>query len=287
MSAGPGAPADTPLPARNILAGIEMVGIDIDGTLLDASHHVRPEVAAAFAAARVARLLLVLASARSPTALASVLADLGHSGPAICFSGAWTGEIGAAGPLGTTAELTLPLATAGAIATAATAAGIVPSWHTAGTWAVTAMGPTVEREMAVTHEEPLVSADLAALGAPSKILLIGPRPTLLALRAALLPAHGAAFNAVFSHDTYLEFLPKRADKGTALLALAAGRGLSSTQVAAVGDGENDLGMIRAAGLGVAMGNAIPQVHEAAAWRVASNEHAGVAELINAVLWARG
>jgi Cof subfamily protein (haloacid dehalogenase superfamily) len=278
---------DPGAPARARLAAIELVGIDIDGTVLDASHHVRPEVAAAFAAARAAQLLLVLASARSPRALANILADLDHSGPAICFSGAWTGAVDATGPLSTAAEMTLPLATAAAIAAAATAAGIVPSWHTASTWAVPDMGPTVEREIAVTHEQPVLTADLAATGAPNKILLIGPRPTLLALHATLRPTHGENFNAVFSHETYLEFLPRQADKGTALLACAAERGLLPAQIAAVGDGENDIGMIRAAGLGVAMGNAIPAAQDAAAWTIASNEQAGVADLIFALLAARG
>ena len=49
---------------------------------------------------------------------------------------------------------------------------------------------------------------------------------------------------------------------------------------ACGDSDNDLAMIRAAGLGVAMGNAEPEVKAAADVIVADNNHDGVAEAIH-------
>ena len=45
---------------------------------------------------------------------------------------------------------------------------------------------------------------------------------------------------------------------------------------AVGDSGNDLSMIQAAGLGVAMGNAMPEVLAAADVTTADNNHDGVA-----------
>ena len=48
---------------------------------------------------------------------------------------------------------------------------------------------------------------------------------------------------------------------------------------AFGDGENDLSMIRQAGLGVAMANGVPAVKEAAEYVTLSNEEAGVAAAI--------
>ena len=46
-----------------------------------------------------------------------------------------------------------------------------------------------------------------------------------------------------------------------------------------GDGGNDLGMVANAGLGVAMGNAVPAVAAAAHVVVGSNDDHGVAEAI--------
>src|SRR5699024_6428411 len=47
-------------------------------------------------------------------------------------------------------------------------------------------------------------------------------------------------------------------KGQALLTLAETLGFSRDQVMACGDSDNDLAMLRMAGLGVAMGNAEPE-----------------------------
>ena len=65
-------------------------------------------------------------------------------------------------------------------------------------------------------------------------------------------------------------------KGTGLLALAEKLGLRRDQVMAMGDSGNDLSMIQAAGLGVAMGNATPEVLAAADAVTADNNHDGVA-----------
>ena len=52
------------------------------------------------------------------------------------------------------------------------------------------------------------------------------------------------------------------------------------QVIAIGDGYNDLSMIKFAGLGIAMGNAQEPIKKAADYITLSNEEDGVAEAIN-------
>lgn len=56
---------------------------------------------------------------------------------------------------------------------------------------------------------------------------------------------------------YLEFLNRNTDKGVALAGLARGLGLDMAQVMAMGDGDNDATMLKAAGWGVAVANATP------------------------------
>lgn len=67
-----------------------------------------------------------------------------------------------------------------------------------------------------------------------------------------------------------------ATKGRALKALCAVLGIALSDVLAFGDGSNDLDMIRTAGIGVAMGNAVEDVKAAADWVAPNNEEAGVA-----------
>lgn len=70
----------------------------------------------------------------------------------------------------------------------------------------------------------------------------------------------------------------KANKGAALLTLAEKLGIAPEETAAFGDGSNDLSMIRAAGTGIAMGNAVPPVKAAADRVTAGNDEDGVAVL---------
>ena len=74
-----------------------------------------------------------------------------------------------------------------------------------------------------------------------------------------------------------------ADKGRALLALADHLGISQQQTMAFGDGTNDLSMLLAAGCSVAMGNAHPSVKAAADLVTADNDSDGVALVIERLL----
>ena len=74
-----------------------------------------------------------------------------------------------------------------------------------------------------------------------------------------------------------------ANKGAALEALCRHLGVAMEETVAFGDGTNDLTMLRAAGLGVAMANAAPEVKAAADRVTDDNEHAGVAKVINEFL----
>lgn len=67
-----------------------------------------------------------------------------------------------------------------------------------------------------------------------------------------------------------------ATKGQALKALCSALDIDLGDVLAFGDGSNDLDMLRTAGIGVAMGNAVEEVKAAADWVAPNNEEAGVA-----------
>ena len=70
-------------------------------------------------------------------------------------------------------------------------------------------------------------------------------------------------------------MPKGIDKARSLARLLEVLGLDREQMIACGDGYNDLTMIKYAGLGVAMENAVLPVRQAADYITASNNHDGV------------
>ncbi|MGN0852819.1 MAG: Cof-type HAD-IIB family hydrolase [Kiritimatiellia bacterium] len=77
----------------------------------------------------------------------------------------------------------------------------------------------------------------------------------------------------------LELNRTTACKGVALERFAGALGLTLANCMAVGDGGNDLSMIEAAGIGVAMANACPAVLAAADYTTRSNDEDGVARAL--------
>ncbi len=79
--------------------------------------------------------------------------------------------------------------------------------------------------------------------------------------------------------TNLEVTAGTATKGNALLHLGGLLGIKQEEIMACGDSENDLEMLKAVGVGVAMGNAVPEILEAADYVTLTNREDGVAAAI--------
>ena len=88
----------------------------------------------------------------------------------------------------------------------------------------------------------------------------------------------------FRYETWGAFrecavLNREASKRNALARLCADFQFAREAVLAIGDSRNDLPMLRWAGVGVAMGNAAPEVKEAVRYVTASNAEDGVARAL--------
>lgn len=88
------------------------------------------------------------------------------------------------------------------------------------------------------------------------------------------------FSVLRSAPYFLEFLNKRVNKGSGIELLAEKLGIMPKEIICVGDAGNDIHMIKYAGLGVAMDNAVPEVKEIADFITKSNCNNGVAHVIN-------
>ena len=74
-------------------------------------------------------------------------------------------------------------------------------------------------------------------------------------------------------------MPQNVDKAQSLLKLLTMLGISSEEMICCGDGFNDISMIQAAGLGVAMENAQDTVKQAADYVTRSNDEEGILHVI--------
>jgi len=81
----------------------------------------------------------------------------------------------------------------------------------------------------------------------------------------------------------LEVFDPSVNKWQGIMQVARRHGISPNEIIAIGDDINDLHMIRHAGLGVAMGNARPQVQQAAKLVIGSNQQEGLACFLEELL----
>ncbi|WP_297631074.1 Cof-type HAD-IIB family hydrolase [uncultured Clostridium sp.] len=87
------------------------------------------------------------------------------------------------------------------------------------------------------------------------------------------------YEVVCSNEYNFEIMKKGTTKGSAVENLAKRLSIPLSEVMCIGDGENDLSMLKIAGTSVAMGNAPEYVKEAATFITDSNNNSGVAKAI--------
>ena len=97
----------------------------------------------------------------------------------------------------------------------------------------------------------------------------------------ILRSHKRAgeFDFIRSERTLFEILPKGVNKGLALTKIAEHLGVDKKHSIAVGDYNNDIGMFRAAGIGIAVANACQAALDAADLVTVSNEEHAIAKII--------
>jgi Cof subfamily protein (haloacid dehalogenase superfamily) len=161
--------------------------------------------------------------------------------------------------------------------------GAVPFFCFADGFRGETLSPDIISQFA-PYEEPLpmLVPDIACLAAsrPLKTFLYTPHGSYERVwKAAQLQLAGRA--TVTAGDEHsIELLPLGASKGEALRTLAVHLGVSLADTAAIGDGRNDIAMLRAAGRSAAMADARPEVRAAAEFVVSSNQNEGVLEALD-------
>ena len=99
------------------------------------------------------------------------------------------------------------------------------------------------------------------------------------LYTTLLKEYGARFDVTCSASSLVEVSPLGDNKGAALEFLAKHFGIDIKDSVAIGDNLNDLSMIKIAGTGIAVGNAVQALKDAADYVSVTNDEGAVAEVI--------
>lgn len=114
----------------------------------------------------------------------------------------------------------------------------------------------------------------------TKCLMTGTQAQLRAVQQKVKQLAGNELDCFFSSQIFMEVVKKGVSKGNIMAKTAEKAGVPLASVIAIGDSDNDLSMIRRAGLGVAVANAEEEV-KAAAHYVTQNrcENDAIAEVI--------
>lgn len=112
---------------------------------------------------------------------------------------------------------------------------------------------------------------------------------LMADLAAAFPNGQVKFNPIYAPNYGLhvvECFAPQVNKWHGLSWLMERWGVSANEVVAIGDDVNDLEAISRAGLGIAMGNAVPAIRRAAKWHAPHHDACGLATAIEDLLSGR-
>jgi Cof subfamily protein (haloacid dehalogenase superfamily) len=267
------------------MMNIKLIAFDIDGTILDDQKRLVSENREAFQEAQRKGLLLCIASGRMLSTIELVEKQLGVDCVIIAYNGGMiAGRRSEGRPL--LGHQPVPAeATDFLIGFAREHNYLLNFYHQDLLYAedAQAANPLLALYSRRTGARYQLVADL-------KTAFPGITPTKLILLAdalecdRLLPDLRCRLEGraciVKSEPEYLEITAPGIDKGSALPVIARRYGISTGEIMAVGDAENDIGMLRAAGLGVAVANASPEV-KACANRVTerTNNDGGAAEAI--------
>jgi Cof subfamily protein (haloacid dehalogenase superfamily) len=262
-----------------------LVALDIDGTLLrwvdgagTTHEEISPGVYAAVHRAAAEGAHVVLASGRSPHGMTRIaeLLDLPVDGAERLWVVASNGAvIFRYPPVEVVHEETFDARVAVAAVLKHHPRALVAVEERGVGYRVNAHFPIGELsgDMIITELDELVA------GPVSRVIIRDPEATAddFVELAARLGLHGTDY--VVGWTAWMDLAPVGVSKASGLRYVATAVGVDAADVLAIGDGRNDLEMLRWAGRGVAMGQAVPEVHEAAdATTLSVDEDGAAAEL---------
>jgi Cof subfamily protein (haloacid dehalogenase superfamily) len=244
------------------LSPISLVLSDVDGTLVTSEKQLTE--ATILAVRRLAEhgIGFTATSSRPPFGMRSLVSPLQLRLPLGAFNGACLVQ----------PDLSIISQTCIPLEAAARAIEVLESFGV-GVWLFSAEhwwlrdpnGDYVERERRTVGANPTAISDYASyLTDLSKIVGVSRDFDLLArCEAAVKDALGASASAARSQSYYLDITPPNLDKGTVVDTLSARLHIPVSEIATIGDMDNDVSMFRKSGFSIAVGNASDAARAAA------------------------
>ena len=263
---------------------IKLIATDLDNTLLDKDGSVPPETVAALAKAEEKGVTVTVATGRSFASARGVAEMIGGNGLAICYNGSQI------------RRLADGMVLYSGCVDKDVQQGIIEFVHERGLYLQMYDNDeiVVETLRLDKHNDPdLKFASHREVGDFLKEPLFGTPKMMIAADPAEVPALQAELEEMFagrifcaqSEPHLIEIMPAAVNKGTALAALCQEMGIRREEIMALGDNTNDMHLLQAAGLAIAVANAVPRLQEYADYVCKGERSEGFREAIEKFILA--
>jgi Cof subfamily protein (haloacid dehalogenase superfamily) len=262
-----------------ITAPIRLVALDLDGTLVGPDLVIRPRVRNAIARARERGTAFTIVTGRMFAATRPFAQQLDLDGCVVCYQGAAVFDIATGAAL--TQTPVRQDVTREAFAWA-DAHDVHAQGYDGDVLIVQQINRFSKRYTDLAKVEPVVVPSLSDyfFDRPSlKIVYVDTAERAAAHLAAIAPLLGERAYLTRSNADFVEILDPGVNKGKALAFVAGRFDATLDETLAIGDAWNDLPLLEAAGIGVAMGSGPPELLARADAVVGDVANDGVAEAI--------
>ena len=261
---------------------IGLIALDLDGTLVKGPNGVTARVRASIRAAQDAGIQITIATGRMYQSARRFAEDLGVTLPIICYQGAMVRH-----PVTDQVFIHDVVPHGSAVAAIAFARGIGLHVNAYLDDSLYMEADTPEgRFYAASSKVPINLVDdlaTAIAGGTTKLVFVTDEDRVLDTIEALEAHLDDDVRVTRSHPRFAEVIGHEVNKGRALRAVAVSAGVAIEATMAIGDNLNDLDLVKAAGIGVAMGDGDPRVVAAADWITGTYKDDGVAQAIDRLL----
>ena len=266
--------SDSPIASAPLTTPIKLIALDLDGTLLDSSKKVSDRAAAALKCLP-SDVKVVIASARPPRSVRHIYQELSLTTWQINYNGAliWdepTQQPVFHRPMHARLVQMMVERARDMFEEVLVSCEILDRWYTdrEDQTHTTETGRLFKPDFLVPIEQ-ICTQPI------TKLMLLGDPRIIFRLESLLLEEFGEKVTILHTDHDLLQIMDNRVSKAVALQKVAAHYGVKQSEVMAIGDAPNDVGMLQFAGVAVAMANAHDVVKEVAHWVAPSNDEHGV------------
>ncbi|MEM6393770.1 MAG: Cof-type HAD-IIB family hydrolase [Planctomycetota bacterium] len=257
----------------------DLIAVDLDGTLIRSDRRLNKRDIKAIHDATAAGVRVVICTARPPRTVREIYRVLGLNTLMVNYNGAMIRQPA-------TSENLLHLPLPGELVREVVEVAredepdLIVNIEVQDKWYTDRFDPELTTATAATHPPDVVGPLDEVYGQPvTKLMLLAEPERLGPVRAKVARQFRNRVTVVMSDEHMAQVVNPAVDKGFALAWVAGCYRVTPDRVMAIGDAPNDAGMLRWAGLGVAVDNAWREAMDAADVMVPSNDESGVAAAI--------